>query len=186
MSDTQRYFLAVFPPPEAQAAAAEACGPLRSPGDGVSWVKRDNLHYTLRFLGDLGADGAHRALLAALEAASVRGSFAATLGAFGAFPSPRRARVLWLGLAQGSGALCQVASALDTALVRHGFGPADRPFAPHLTVGRTRVPADWTAKLSAARAPQAAFAVDRVLLVRSRLSPRGSIYERVDEAKLGG
>lgn len=180
-----RLFLAVFPPPEAQAAAARACEALRSPGDGVSWVKRENLHYTLRFLGDLGADGARRAAAAAGEAAAAHAPFGAALGPFGVFPGARRARVLWVGLVEGDEPLRLLARSLDAALARRGFGRPDRPFEPHLTVGRLRTPADWTSKLAPARAVEARFAVDRLLLVRSTLSPRGSIYEPVSEAPLG-
>lgn len=184
--DMQRLFLAVFPSPEAQAAAARACEALRSPGDGVSWVKRENLHYTLRFLGDLGADGARRAAEAAREAAAAHAPFEAALGGLGCFPNARRARVVWVGLAEGDAPLRALAGSLEEALRRAGFGRADKPFASHLTVGRVRESADWSARLAAARAPEARFAVDRLLLVKSTLSPRGSIYEVASEARLGG
>ncbi|HKQ57087.1 MAG TPA: 2'-5' RNA ligase family protein, partial [Candidatus Eisenbacteria bacterium] len=65
-----RIFLAVFPPAEAQDAAARLVERLRGDGDGVSWVKRDNLHYTLRFMGELGESGLERVTVAAREAAS--------------------------------------------------------------------------------------------------------------------
>lgn len=181
---TSRLFLAVFPSREAQAAAARACEALRSPGDGVSWVKAANLHYTLRFLGELGADGARRAAEAAREAASDHAPFAAVLGTFGAFPDARRARVLWIGLAEGGERLERLARSLEAALVRRGFGPADKPFAPHLTVGRPRTPADWEARLAAVPAVGERFEVDRVVLVKSTLSPGGSLYEIASEAPL--
>ncbi len=60
-----RLFLAVFPGAAVQRAAHAAGEALRKPGDGVSWVKQENLHYTMRFLGDVGADGARRAAEAA-------------------------------------------------------------------------------------------------------------------------
>lgn len=183
--ELSRLFLAVVPPPEAQAAAARAAGALRSPGDGASWVKRENLHYTLRFLGELGADGARRASEAAREAASDHAPFEAALGAFGCFPNERKARVLWIGLAEGEAPMRALASSLEAALQRRGFDRADKPFAPHLTVARVRVPGDWTAKLAGARAVEARFAVDRLVLVKSTLSPSGSIYEVAAEAKLG-
>ena len=183
--ETLRLFLAVVPSPEAQAAAARACEGLRSPGDRASWVKRENLHYTLRFLGELGADGARRATEAAREAASDHAPFEAALGAFGCFPNVRNARVIWIGLAEGEAPMRALAASLEAALQRRGFDRADKPFAPHLTVARQRVPADWTEKLAGAPAVEARFAVDRLVLVKSTLSPRGSIYEVAGEAKLG-
>ena len=174
-----RLFLAVFPPAEVQHTACGLIEELRRPGDGVSWVKPENLHYTLRFLGEVGEDGARRAAEAATEAAAKSRAFAAGLGGLGAFPDPRRARVIWVGMSEGGEALVALARDLDRALARRGFGAADRPFSPHLTLGRVREPRrDWTAALAEARPadPVARFTVDRVLVVESRLDPRGSIY----------
>ncbi|HET9325676.1 MAG TPA: RNA 2',3'-cyclic phosphodiesterase [Candidatus Eisenbacteria bacterium] len=186
-----RIFLAVFPPPATQAAAERRIERLKQPDDHVSWVKRDNLHYTLRFLGDLGADGARRAAEAARAAAEAQPAFDACLGGLGAFPNARKARVLWLGLSKGGESLSALARAVEAALQKKGFGRADRPFASHLTIGRVRTPGrDWTDALEAAAAPQdedgARFRVDRVLVVHSQLSPKGSIYSVRAEVPLRG
>jgi 2'-5' RNA ligase len=164
---------------------------LRRPGDLVSWVKRENLHYTIRFLGDLGEDGARRAAEAAAEAVAGERAFDARLGTLGAFPNPRKARVLWAGLTEGAASLDAVARAVEAALRRKGFDRADRPFAPHLTIGRVREPGiDWSLALEeaamafAAEGEAARFRVDRVLVVHSRLSPHGSIYTVRAEARL--
>jgi 2'-5' RNA ligase len=163
---------------------------LRRPDDRVSWVKRDNLHYTLRFLGDLGESGATRAAEAARDAAAAQPAFDARLGDLGAFPNPRKARVLWLGLAEGAGALTELARAVEEALRAKGFGRADRSFAPHLTIGLVREPGkDWTEDLAGVRAGDdsgARFRVDRVLVVHSRLSPKGSIYSVRADVALDG
>ena len=184
-----RLFFAVFPSPEVQQAAFAVEESLRRPGDGVSWIKIENLHYTMRFLGEVGDDGARRATEAAAEAASDTRAFDAKLGGLGAFPNARRARVLWIGLAEGSEALAGVARDLEAALRRRGFDRADRKFSPHLTMGRVRIPKeDWTARLAEARAPdpsRARFRVDRLQLMESKLSPKGSTYTVRSEAKLG-
>ena len=180
-----RLFLAVFPPREVQQAVHAALGVARRPGDGVSWVKPDNLHFTLRFLGELGADGARRAGEAAVEAAAASRAFEVVLGAPGAFPNPRRARVIWLGLSRGGDELVRLAADLESALRRRGFDPADKPFAPHLTLGRVRANgADWSAALAAASVEPARFTVDRVGLIESTLSPKGSIYRSLVAAPL--
>ncbi len=182
-----RIFLAVFPPPAVQAAVHTAAESLRRPGDGVSWVKRENLHYTLRFLGELGADGARRVQEAASEAAATGRPFAAALGSLGAFPNPRRARVLWAGMTAGAEPLTALARALDSALARRGFEAPDHPFSAHLTIGRVREPrADWSEPLAAVEVDPAAarFTVDRLCVVESKLSPRGSTYTVVHEAPL--
>ena len=172
-----------------QRAVHAAADALKRPGDSVSWVKRENLHYTLRFMGELGEDGLGRVKQAAEDAGRAGPAFAAALGALGAFPNPRRARVLWAGMSEGGELLTGIARALDAALTRRGFDRADHPFSPHLTIGRVRDPhADWSERLAAVHVEPAAsrFTVDRVCVVESRLSPRGSTYVVVHEAALAG
>jgi len=161
---------------------------LRRPGDGVSWVRPDNLHYTMRFIGDVGEDGARRIAEAAREAATGRAAFDAELGGLGAFPNPRRARVIWLGMTEGAEPLTALALALEEGLRKRGFEKADKPFSAHLTLGRVRVPdRDWTEPLATAPAPgpgTTRFRVDRLCVVESQLSPKGSIYTVRAEARL--
>jgi 2'-5' RNA ligase len=172
-----RIFLAVFPSAQAQAAAAALIERVRQPGDGVSWVKRDNLHYTLRFMGELGESGLGRVIEAAREGAAGHPAIGAVLGGAGAFPSARKARVLWLGLAQGGEAFTALARAVEQALRGRGFEAADHPFRPHLTIGRVRErDADWSERLAGLAAEPVPFPVDRIAVVQSTLSPKGSIY----------
>ena len=185
-----RIFLAVFPPEAIQRAAYGLIESLRRAGDGVSWVKQDNLHYTMRFLGEIGEDGLRRASEAATEAAAAIPRFEAALGAPGAFPNPRRARVIWLGMAEGAAPLVALAQALERALAKRGFAPEGRGFEAHLTLGRVREPqADWSERLAPARLPEsgaARFLVDRLSVIESQLNPRGSIYSVRAEGLLAG
>src|SRR5499427_9386434 len=160
-----RLFIAVFPPRDVQTVAYRAADPLRPGHDAVAWVRIENLHYTMRFLGDIDEAGAARASAAMREAAGSRPKFGAALGGFGAFPSAKRARVLWIGMLQGAEPMRLLASALDAALARRGFESADESFEPHLTVGRVRAPGDWTARLLDAPTIEARFQVDRLQLV---------------------
>ena len=179
-----RLFIAVFPPAEVQNSAYRAADPLRPGHDAVAWVRKGNLHYTMRFLGEVDADGAKRASEAMREAAASRTRFGASLGGFGAFPSAKRARVLWIGMLQGAEPMRLLASALDESLTRHGFDPGDESFEPHLTVGRVRAPGDWTTRLLDAPTLEARFQVDRLKLVSSVLATGGSRYETLEEAAL--
>ncbi|HEY3215868.1 MAG TPA: RNA 2',3'-cyclic phosphodiesterase [Candidatus Eisenbacteria bacterium] len=181
-----RLFLAVFPPAEVQSVAAQVIERLRRPHDLVSWVKRENLHFTLRFLGELGESGAGRAAEAAIGAAADHRAFEVALGVPGAFPSAKRARVLWLGLVHGAEPLVALARSVEQALVRRGFDRADRSFTAHLTLGRVRDrEQDWSERLTGpAPEPTARFIVERVVVVESTLSPKGSIYRVRAEAPL--
>jgi len=172
-----RIFLAVFPPPAVQDQAFAVLSALRRPDDRVSWVKRENLHFTIRFLGEIGEDGLRRAREAAELAAAGHRAFEAVLGAVGAFPNARKARVLWLGLAHGAEALKALARDVELELRRRGFDRADRAFAAHLTIGRARDrEQDWSQRLDVMAPATARFLVDRVCVVESQLSPKGSIY----------
>lgn len=186
-----RIFLAVFPPPETQQLVRGAIDSVRRPGDGVSWVRRDNLHYTLRFLGEIGADGLRRAGEAAAEAAAGQPAFDVVLGAAGAFPNPSRARVLWVGLSEGEAPFVALAQRLEAALERRGFERERRGFTPHLTIGRVREPGtSWDERLarvpSLAAEPAARFRVGSIAVVQSQLDPAGSIYRVVAEGRLEG
>ena len=181
-----RLFVAIFPPPDVQQAAHRAADPLRASRGAVAWVKHQNLHYTMRFLGEFDDAGAQRATAAMREAAASRPRFGAALGGFGAFPSAKRARVLWLGMLQGAEPMRLLASALEEALAKHGFDAAEQAFEPHLTVGRVRTPGDWTARLIDAPTVEARFSVDRLRLVQSTLGGGGARYETVAEAELAG
>lgn len=185
-----RTFLAVFPPSSARDAAHQVIERLRRPEDDVSWVRRENLHYTLRFMGELEDDAVARVIAAARAGMTDRPAFEATLGAAGAFPSAHRARVLWLGLSEGAQALTALAGSLERSLRAQGFAAAQRPFSPHLTLGRVRRgQQDWSARLEGMAAALGSgsspgFRVDRVVVVQSTLSPGGSIYRVCAEAAL--
>ena len=180
-----RLFIAVFPPSQIQRTVHAAVAPLRAPGDGVSWVQPENLHFTMRFLGEADDTQRSRAVEAMRTAASAHTRFGAAIGGFGAFPTAKRARVLWLGLLQGAEGMRLLSESLEQALARAGFDPPEDSFEPHLTVGRVRTEADWTARLIEATTPEARFQVDRMVLVSSTLAKGGSVYEPLAEAPMG-
>ncbi len=193
-AETIRTFVAIFPPPEVQAALDAAIAPVRARGDGIAWVATPNLHVTLRFLGDLEpprVDAARRALAAAASASA--GPFAVATGVAGAFPGPARPRILWIGAREGAASLVALAAQVERALAREGFPPADKPFTPHLTVGRVRAagsgapgaPASPAAtRFLALSLPPQRFDVGVVTLVASTLGAGGSRYTPLFAAAL--
>ena len=184
---TTRTFLGVFPPPGVVERVADALEQVRQAGDGVGWVKSANVHYTLRFLGDLEPAGVEAAVRAAQRAAAATKRFRIALGAPGVFPDARRPRVLWLGASEGAQALTGLARVLETALMTENFGRADKPFAPHLTLGRVRDTADGakvSARFLAGVFPRDGFEVGELVVVRSTLDPRGAVYEPIERAAL--
>lgn len=185
--ETTRTFVGVFPPESVVERVAQAIDAMRRPSDGVGWVKAANLHYTLRFLGDLDADGIAAARRAGALVAQGIAPFRVVLGGPGMFPNDRRPRVLWLGASAGGTALSALAFALESMLADSGLGRADKPFAPHLTLGRVRDAAnpDIGPRFAAGEFPAAAFEVREVVLVKSTLDPGGARYEPLTRFALG-
>jgi 2'-5' RNA ligase len=185
MSDQLRVFFAAALSPEARACAAEAVERMRAAApSGVRWVPAGNQHLTLKFLGEIHEGHVDR--LAERAAAKVASSepFEVSLAGFGAFPSAREARVLWLGIAKGASALAKLARKLDAAARVAGAERERRPFAAHLTLGRLREPA--RIELERLVPPDSvAWTVSEVVLYESRLAPGGARYVPLAHLPLG-
>jgi 2'-5' RNA ligase len=187
--DIARSFVAVFPPEFVLAALAELRRKLEISLPGVRWVAPGNLHFTLRFFGDLTREertGAAEVLDAVVPARPV---FPVELSGIGVFPDWRRPRILWVGASEGSEALVDLARSLEHGFREAGLGRADKPFVPHLTVGRWRegppgapedAPTPWSSIGS-----MGAFPVVEVALIQSVLGPKGSTYTPLHRAALG-
>ncbi len=173
-----RSFVAVLLPEELRARVYEAATKLRQTTSAVSWVRAENLHLTLRFLGSIDEAMLGRAREALAEAAVETAPFRVTLGEFGAFPATRAPRVLWVGVAAGADALAALHARVEGALARRGIPPEERPFHAHATLGRARDPrgvAGLGDALGAAE-PLGETWVDAVYLMRSDLHPEGARY----------
>jgi 2'-5' RNA ligase len=152
------------------------------------WVRADNLHLTLKFLGDtpeVDVDG-----LAAVADAVARRveSFSFSVGKLGGFPNLRRPRVLFYQLDDGADALRDLADTLDRQLAeRMGLEREKRPLKAHATVARikTRLPDGIVRKLEVVPPLQnTSQDVDRFVLVESRLHPQGARYHHLKEFAL--
>lgn len=160
---------------EAHLRAATSGRPL--PG---RLVEPRSWHFTLRFLGETPPEAAHR-LREELRSVPPRRSFRLRLGTAGAFPRPRRASVLWMGVGEGSEELRGLAGDVEAAAVRAGFAAEERPFRAHLTLSRLRQPADATGVLEGIPPFGGAMEVDRFVLFRSHLGAGPPRYETVEE-----
>ncbi|MFB3737542.1 MAG: RNA 2',3'-cyclic phosphodiesterase [Candidatus Velamenicoccus archaeovorus] len=177
-----RLFVAVDVPDEVRTLIGDALAPLRERYPRARWVPLQNQHVTLKFLGRTWP----RLLdLVRRRVGSVAGRsapFAARVEGMGAFPSARRARVLWAGLDDPAGAMASLAAGLDEALASE-FEPERRAFTPHLTVARFDPPVAVEEVPELASAP---FEVDRLVLYRSRLQRPAPVYEVLEAFPLGG
>lgn len=178
--------MAVRPPQtvlDAVDRAVDAGRPVRA---GLRWEPADHWHLTLQFLGPLARLAPVREALA--EASSRCGPFAFRLGGAGAFPTARRARIVWIGAAEGHPEMVRLAAAGATALRPVGHEAERRPFRSHLTLARLKVPADVGPVLAAIGPGPVgpAFTVVELVLYESRLSPQGSRYRLLERFPLRG
>ena len=184
-----RIFVAVEIAPHIKGVLSELPSRLGTASRMLRWVPPDNLHLTLKFLGGITAGQTARVAEAAREAARTTIPFSVTLAGLGAFPSPRRPRVVWVGLADGADRLIALARALEEETSRRKFPRESRPFQPHLTVARLRSGSpsrDLTADFANSGVSViGAQDVTALVVMESFLHPSGSEYREVAQAPLG-
>jgi 2'-5' RNA ligase len=189
----ERLFIAVALPPDALEACRAVLDPVRTGplGGSAHWVRTENLHLTVRFLGDTDPELIPDLGLAVVDAAATVEPFALELAGAGAFPDGRHPRTLWLGVTRGNDGLETLDAALAPAVARLGW-PADlRQRRPHLTVARTDATrgnvshALGDALAVAADGWSAVFTVATLTLYRSHLGGGPPRYEPVVEGRLG-
>lgn len=185
-----RAFIAVAVDEAIIARLAALQGELRRADAPVAWVRPGGMHLTLKFLGNVPEERIPAIGEAMREVAASRKPFRIGVEGTGAFPNLRRPRVIWADVREGREALIELAAAVDGALVGVGFPPEDRPFSPHLTLGRVKMPN----RLEQMMALLASHAQDRfgemlvtgMILFQSELSPQGAKYTPLRHAALGG
>jgi 2'-5' RNA ligase len=176
-------FVAVDMPPEVASALEQAVRPWRERLGTGRWVPRENWHVTLKFLGRTWPRLRPVVERVCRDVAGGTAPFGVGVAGLGIFPGPGRARVLWAGLGDPDGRLTELASRLDANLAQE-FPPEKRAFTPHLTVARFNPPIpmrEHAEELSATVIDAPEFVVDRLVLYRSHLSPRGARYEPLEE-----
>ena len=170
-------------------ALGEAIEQLRPTARDVAWVVPDSLHLTLKFLGAVPEARIDSVAGALTDASREAGSFEARIRGLGAFPSAGRPRVVWAGVTEGALQMTELARRVDVALAALGFARADRPFSPHVTLGRVRrpgrIPILTDALERAATRDFGGMQVPSASLMRSDLGPRGARYTELAKIRLG-
>ena len=181
----QRLFFAVDVPRTLLDEIWESVAPLRKQWPEGRWAPVESQHVTLKFLGWATEDGLDDICSVGREVAERHRQSSLALDGLGSFPSARRVRVLWVGLDDPDGLLAGLAMDLDRGLAGLGFEPEERPYTPHLTLARFKTPRRGEGLPPLEPAP-GGFDVDRIVLYRSHLSPRGPRYEPLARFPLGG
>ncbi|MEX2554986.1 MAG: RNA 2',3'-cyclic phosphodiesterase [Actinomycetota bacterium] len=179
-----RLFVAVDLPATVKDELDHAVDDVRPSLAEARWVPRDNLHLTVSFLGEVGDERVEGIVAAMQEALTATAPFVARLAGSGAFPSARRARVLWAGLEAAEDRLASVANACIRALEPLGFPAESRPWTAHVTVARLREPGEVSRALPLTLEP-VAFPIEAVTLFRSRLGRPAPRYEAIAAVPFG-
>lgn len=145
----------------------------------ASWSREENIHLTLKFLGEIQTSRINNLSSAAARAVANLKPFRITIGETGVFPQHGPQRVLWIGVKDESGKLAELHTRLEEACALEGFAREERPFRPHLTIARLRKPHGARA-LAAAHKEMHFQATDAMVadlsVIRSELDSAGSRY----------
>ncbi len=188
MSEQHRIFIAVELDATLHQAVIELQHQLEAAGARVRWNKPAQLHFTLRFLGEITPAQVALVKVATREAVNEIAPFTITLRQLGAFPSFHRPQVVWVSVEDGAAELQTLAAQLETQLTHHRFPPEERPFRPHLTLARIRDERQWGDVVRALTQFRdigvGSQRVQAVTVMESELTPRGPVYTRVEEVSL--
>ena len=169
-------------------ALVSVLGRLSSSRADLKTVKPELMHLTLKFLGEAEESLVDEIVNRMGKAAEGVQPFGIRLKGMGAFPSMSNIRVVWVGIEDG-GPLERIAEELDESMSELGFEREKRGFKPHLTLARTRSARNITnvqeILMENAATDYGEYMVDRVLLKKSVLTPKGPIYSTVRECFLG-
>lgn len=184
-----RLFVAVQLPPAVRMAVARARAPLERAVDNVRWTDAEALHITLSFIGEVGEAQAGELAEAVAATAARHAPFTIRLGSLGAFPSPGRARIWWVAV-EDEGRLLRVQADLAARLAALGVPLEDRPFSPHVTIGRQRGRGGASRARNLGALPaitlDASVPVQSIDLMRSQTGVAGARYTCLAAAPLNG
>jgi 2'-5' RNA ligase len=180
MSDTWRVFCAIDLPADLKQKLAAHTSQLRQIADvKASWSQADNVHLTVKFLGEIPESHVGRLFEAAARATKPLASFKLTAEHCGVFPTHGLPRVLWIGITDSNKQLTHLNEQLEEECGTAGFPKEARPFHPHLTIARIRHSGNARSLGTAHRAltfEPALIDVSELLVIRSQLGKEGSKY----------
>lgn len=187
-----RAFIAIELPQQLQDTLEKQTTRLRqSLGDDlVRWIPVQNMHLTLKFLGNIAASHVEFLKQLITQTADSHSAFDLQISGIGSFPNSKRARILWAGIHAPAG-LASLQKSIETGTIRLGYEREERPFSPHLTLGRVRQNIDpaglqkirtildtiQLGNIGSAR-------VDSIYLYKSEPQTSGSVYTKLFSAPL--
>lgn len=183
-----RSFVAIELPDEVRIALADLQGELKTqaPPKVVRWTRPSAIHLTLQFLGDVAPGKIEAAAEALRGTCAGQHPFTFELRGLGVFPNPSRPRIVWVGIAEPGGALAALQRGVTGALAPLGFEAEQRPYTPHLTIGRVAREAGRRELVEVgelvtrtAGGTLGQVFVEHITLMKSDLQPAGAVYSHL-------
>ena len=163
----------------------------KSPKESISWVKSQNLHLTLKFLGDISLEQLNKIKQLIIGITKTIPGFKIKLNNLGVFPNMHTTRIIWIGADHPPLELKQLTEQLETKLAGSGTPQEQRTFRAHITIGRIRshlVPSDLKKVIDKIENDMAGlnweFNCDEITLFESTLGPGGPVYTILDKFNL--
>jgi len=190
MSKTVRTFIAIEIPNTVISKIRELQDAIKAYGFKIRWVRAENIHLTLKFLGDVEEIKINEIAKAVSKTAEEHSPISLKAKGIGVFPGIKRPRVLWVGLAGQLEALVKLQKTLDENLIVLDFSREKRAFKGHLTMGRIKDRIDvkklGDALMAFRRFESETFTAGQIILYKSDLTPSGAVYTKLSSTSFDG
>jgi len=188
MSQTVRSFIAFELPAAVISLLGNVQQKLKALRLKARWVRPQNIHLTLKFLGNIDSADIEKIGRTMVDAAGDSAPFTLTIGGIGFFPGIKRPRVIWVGLDGAKPALFNLQRNLADRLAIAGFPKEERTFKAHLTLGRIRQAVNPNiidqAIQNYSDLGNLKFTANRIILIKSDLKPSGAVYSHLKQVDL--
>jgi 2'-5' RNA ligase len=186
--ETIRAFIAVEIDQPNKQKILDLISDLKKSEADVKWVTQDQMHLTLKFLGNIDKIKIPEITDAMRSSAQDLTSFTITFSKIGAFPNLNHPRVIWIGIDKGAENLKTITEKIETGLEKLGFKREGREFKPHLTLGRVRTSKNMpelTKLIKEANfSSEGEIQISELILFQSTLTQKGAIYTKIGTAAL--
>ncbi len=170
-----RTFLAINCKQDIQRELSSLAGLFKKHSNEFRWIKEENLHMTLRFLGEVEESKINHIELGLRQALQEFDAFPIAFSGFGVFPNLAHCRVLWVGITEGADSCKRLKNVIDESLVSFGFPKETEEFIPHITLARLKFPQNMSSLLPVT-CPELVMTVESLTCFKSELSSIGSSY----------
>lgn len=179
-----RTFIAIELDKEIKKALSKIQDELKTTQADVKWVEPENIHLTLKFLGEIEENKIPRISQILKDISSQTKAFMIALSELGAFGGLKYPRVVWIGIREGKTELSKLAGLIEDSLAQLKFPKEKRGFSAHFTLGRFRSGKNkdiLCQKLNTTQVPELRQEIRSIILFKSILTSKGPLYEKISE-----